>query len=904
MNILGVHDGHCASACILSDGILMAAVQEERFCNKKNKAGMPIGAINWLRSNFGIDKIALASYFIHEENWFEKAGKSRFRKHDLWEKDRLDSVINDFSWPIRKRVDPYFRNRLNDRIKQLRKIFPEEEIHVINHHTAHAASAYYGSHYSSDDDVLILTADGSGDGVSSTVQMGRGVMHPLSKTSRGGSIGEIYSLTTHYLGFRAWEHEYKLMGMAPYSIPDPQIVSGLSKLIRVDDAARFVSDIKVDFAYGYLERLYNRKRFDKICASLQTWFEDIMVKWVLAASKLMLDTPVKLACAGGTFMNVKGNQVISKLEEVEDMWIFPSSGDESTSIGAAMELFARECRSHGVDPKREIQPIDNLYLGPVEESWQIHERNLNDQGIEIQELSSRDSIRWIVESLSKGDIVARCSGNGEFGARALGNRTIMAPAHNLEIINPLNASIKHRCYDDETELLTLGGWRFFKDLTGEETAATRNPETDELEYQKITDYIVEEYEGDLCVFETKRISLHVTPAHGAWVRKRGGKHFEFEYAENLTQRHSHLKGGAKWRGREQEYFTLPSTLIYNKPVPPVKIPMDLWLEFFGYWVTDGHTHNDEEGHYITAISQKKGTKKYEVIESCLEKMSFHITPSHNHATNVTAIRICNKQLYDYMSQFGKAGDKYIPRDLLTLSTRQLKILFSAMIVGDGDPRGKGYRFRSKSRQLSDDMQEISLKLGYSPNTSREGGQGFSEEKIHHVRITTSPIAYVRDKNISRRPYCGKVYCVTVPKHHLLYIRRRGKVAISGNSFWMPFAPSILEEYAGLLIENPKRLKAKWMIQAFDTTEMGYKQLKAATHPYDKTARPQTVDSSNGDYYDILKGYHEATGNMGFLNTSFNLHGYPIVSNAEIGIDTFLKSGLKKMVIGNCALWKR
>lgn len=578
VRILGIHDGHNASACLLINGQIVLAVQEERMVNQKNKAGMPVNAIEYiLKENPGeLDYIALASKFIHEASWFDKKGRSRFRKHDLWEKNWLDYAVNKVSWPVRKNFDPYFTNRLENRKKQISKLVrmltgSMPEIKVIDHHQAHTASAYYGSHYSKDDRVVVLTADGSGDGISSTVKIGYdGKFEPISQTDRGGSVGEIYSLTTHYLGFRAWEHEYKLMGMAPYSTPDSEILAGLRSLMDVDHKARFTSNINNDFAYGYLEKLYKRKRFDRICASLQQWFEEIMVKWILAVSDTqpIRKTPIKLACAGGTFMNVKGNQVISQMDEVEDMFIFPSSGDESTSIGAAMQVYASYCIWHDLNPIEEIQPIDNMYLGPEDQSWDL-ETICRDIGeVEIHELSKREITDWIAEEVANGRVVARCTGRCEFGARALGNRTIMARAENLEITEELNASIKHR------------------------------------------------------------------------------------------------------------------------------------------------------------------------------------------------------------------------------------------------------------------------------------------------------------------------------------------------DFWMPFAPSILEEDQDKLLKNPKRLHARWMIQAFDTTEEGYRQLKAATHPYDKTARPQMVNPGTEEYYNILAVFKEKTNLSGLLNTSFNLHGYPIVKDARVAIDTFLNSGLKRMAIGNYAVYKK
>ena len=546
--------------------------------NEKNKPGMPINAIRELLRNYPeIDAVALASKWIHEPSWFDMKGKSRFRKHDLWEKGRMDYLVNKISWPLRKHFDPYFRNRLEDRKKLLRKIVAIDlPIKVVEHHRAHACTAYYGSHYSEEDHILVLTADGSGDGVSSTVNMGfSGWNIPrLAWTGRGGSVGEIYSLTTHYLGFRAWEHEYKLMGLASYASPDSDVLDGLRALMTVKKG-QFISSLNPDFAWDYLCKLYYRKRFDRICASLQQWFEEIMTKWVLSCSDTFLtpkEVPFKLACAGGTFMNVKGNKVISELEEVEDMFIYPSAGDETMCIGAAMDLYADYCVEHGMNPVEEIESVGSLYLGPQSEGWRVEELakeyRLKEKGIHIEKMDARTTTNWIVENLARGEIVARCSGRCEFGARALGNRTIMAMATDPRITDPLNAIIKQR------------------------------------------------------------------------------------------------------------------------------------------------------------------------------------------------------------------------------------------------------------------------------------------------------------------------------------------------DFWMPFAPSILEEDQHELLANPKNLRARWMIQAFDTTPIGTEQLAAAMHRYDKTVRPQTVTKENGQYHDILVGFKEQTGCSGFLNTSFNLHGFPIVKDARIAIETLLNSGLKNLVIENYALTKR
>ena len=441
--VLGIHDGHCSSAALLVNGVTTKAVQEERFVNIKNESGMPVNSISYCLDEVGkLDEVVLATKFIHKADWY--------RKQEFWEKTAQDYYWNKLTWWLRKRVDPYFRNRLSDRKKELGKIlqkqgfiFPPEKIKVVEHHTAHAASAYYGSDYQLDEKVTVITADGSGDGLSATVSRGKdGILRRDIVSTRDESIGEIYSLTTHYLGFRPWEHEYKLMGLAPYSEREASITDGLFSIMGVSDG-RFTTKLSADFAYDYLKRLYYKKRFDRICASLQYWYEVMMLKWI---KELVVDKDYsgKIACAGGDFMNVKANQIIAQQPFIEDMFVFPSSGDESTSIGACMKVYADYCLEHGLHPLEEVSPIEALYLGPpaMEKNQKEIEAQCAQRGWSCWEEDNVDT--YIVDLLEEGKIVARCSGRLEFGARALGNRSILADGSDVNIKTPLNAQVKHR----------------------------------------------------------------------------------------------------------------------------------------------------------------------------------------------------------------------------------------------------------------------------------------------------------------------------------------------------------------------------------------------------------------------------------------------------------------------------
>ncbi len=458
MKILGLHDGHCASAALLEDGVLKYALQEERMVNKKNEPGLPVNAIKWIISQIGdvneLDEIALSTLFIHEADWYRRQGH--------WEKGRKDYLANKVTWPIRKRFDPYFTHRLDNRKRDIRALLTELgakkeiPIKVVEHHQAHAASAYYSSPL---EHPLIMTADGSGDGLSATVSTTiDGYISRIEglQCTRDESPGELYSMVTYYMGFRPWDHEYKLMGMAPYSKVNEDVYSGLMKLIAVEKA-RFRSSISADFAYNELKKLLYRKRFDEICAGLQEWFEAVMCRWFeevyegINTNYKMFDmegSDGTFACAGGDFMNVKANMKIAELPCVKDIFFMPSAGDESTSIGAAMQVYADYCVDHGMNPKREIKPLQDLYLGPdaIEGDGLETEMLLDvakNRG-EISVIKAKNMETLVAETVESGGIVARCTGRLEFGARALGNRSILADPRSLQSIDTLNSQIKQR----------------------------------------------------------------------------------------------------------------------------------------------------------------------------------------------------------------------------------------------------------------------------------------------------------------------------------------------------------------------------------------------------------------------------------------------------------------------------
>ena len=322
---------------------------------------------------------------------------------------------------------------------------PLDRVEFVEHHTAHAAAAYYGwGRY--DDEVLVLTNDGAGDGLCASVSIGeeRGRLRRISEVQEAESIGNIYAVVTFLMGMVPLEHEYKLMGMAPYA-PDKgrdQVVEQLRPLMEFlpTDGMRWKRRNGLPatyYSYDFLREKLALKRFDWICAGLQAWVEEMLVEWT---RNCIRKTGIpRVALSGGVFMNVKANKMISELPELEELFVFPSCGDETNAIGAAYWLEAR-----GGTDGSAIPPLRDLYLGPTYDDDEVMSA-LNSRAGRTWSHRRSDNIGTeAAELLANGEIVARCSGRAEFGARALGNRSIMADPSRPEVIRIINEMIKSR----------------------------------------------------------------------------------------------------------------------------------------------------------------------------------------------------------------------------------------------------------------------------------------------------------------------------------------------------------------------------------------------------------------------------------------------------------------------------
>jgi len=356
------------------------------------------------------------------------------------------------------------------------------------------------------------------------------------------------------------------------------------------------------------------------------------------------------------------------------------------------------------------------------------------------------------------------------------------------------------CYDDKTEIFTENGWKLFKDLDVSERVATLNSDNNQLEYQQPTEYINESYSGDMYYGKNSLIDFAVTPNHNMFVCKskhlRRKKPFKFELnkMENLENYDLTFKKNCDWIGNDEEYIIIPehiTTKQHTDMCGEVKIKMSDWLKFFGFWMGDGWTTNDNSRHVGVCGYKQIGIDTMKEIKEIFDKYNISSTYNGNNT-----LRFFNRPLYNYLYQFGGANDKHIPKHILNLPKEKLEIFLEYYLRADGHIRENGRKTGySSSKNLANNLNEIALKLGISATMTNRGfrnGDKYIKGRLINQRYDAYDINFYLEsnknnltptlpaKNIIKGTYDGNIYCVTVP-NHILYVRRNGKSYWCGNS---------------------------------------------------------------------------------------------------------------------------
>jgi len=477
MIVLGVHDGHNCSAAIMKDGKIIAAVQEERFTRLKNESGFPKNSIDFCLKVCGItasqvDIWALAT-FEHEPHFVRTKRDAVFEVKDyLYEQKHywdpklsgkpvdLHNMVEDMIKTNPKLIhqmhydfsfmkpgmssEEYVKLFLEERKKCISRIYSvsPDRIKVMEHHICHGYYAYFGSPFRNKD-VVIISLDSFGDGKNAVVRtVKNGKIETVVEMDQN-DLGRFYRMITLYLGMKPADHEYKVMGLAGYAKPKyiQEIVDILEDTLQVDGLKIVHKNRPKDF-YRFIQQKFEGHRFDNIAGAAQLFLENIVCKWV---SNLVEHTGIRnIVISGGVSMNVKMNKRIAELECVDDIFVCPSGGDESTSIGAAYAASYNEYSSQGKNADVIIAPLENVYLGPEYSDEEIETALSNNKVVDKFKIMRNVTNDFVARKIADGRVVARFNGCMEFGARALGNRSILANPTDRDVIPIINHKIKSR----------------------------------------------------------------------------------------------------------------------------------------------------------------------------------------------------------------------------------------------------------------------------------------------------------------------------------------------------------------------------------------------------------------------------------------------------------------------------
>ena len=442
---------HDSAACILKNGEIIAAAQEERFTRKKHDPSYPKNAIKFVLdfANLKLSEVDQIVFFEKPFLKFERLletyvafapkGFISFAKAmPLWIKEKL-----------------FQKNLLFNKLKEHDQNYKSDEnIYFSDHHLSHAASAFFPSPFN---EAVILTADGVGEWATTTVAIGKGNKLEIKKEIHfPHSLGLLYSAFTYYTGFKVNSGEYKLMGLAPYGVPiyEDKIKSNLINV--KEDGSFHLDQSYFNYATGLtmtnkkFDNLFGQKVRDSkhekltqfhmdIAASIQKVTEDIMIKLIKSLKEEFNIS--NLCLAGGVALNCVANGKILKEKIFDNIWVQPAAGDAGGSLGAALALWhIDQNNSRKVDHNDSMQ---GSYLGPEYSQKEIEEQ-LDKAGAKYEIIDEEELLDKTATDLSNEEAIGWFQGRMEFGPRALGGRSILGDPRSEKMQKNLNLKVKYR----------------------------------------------------------------------------------------------------------------------------------------------------------------------------------------------------------------------------------------------------------------------------------------------------------------------------------------------------------------------------------------------------------------------------------------------------------------------------
>jgi len=462
MIIVGLNAYHGdASAVLLRDGELVAAVEEERFRRVKHWAGFPREAMRACLTMAGVRAQEVERFAVSRDpraHWVRKALFTLRRRPGpglVWDRLKNASRVHDVTETLAESLD-------------VDRGWVQGRMHWVEHHPAHLASAFFVSPF---DEAAVCAIDGFGDFVSTSWAIGRGrALDVLGRVYFPHSLGLVYLAVTQYLGFPKYGDEYKVMGLAPYG--EPAYANALRQLIHLKPDGGFELDlayfrhwsdgVSMTWTDGEptigpvytpkLEELLGppRKpdeplepRHEAIAASLQVVFEEAAFH-VLNALYRQTRLP-RLCLAGGCAMNSVMNGKIRERTPFQEIYIQPAAADNGTALGAAFYIW------HQVMGQPRSFAMTHAYWGPQFRALEIRQeleargKDLRQRGCVMQKIDDEGKLcAWTAERVARGQVVGWFQGRMEWGARALGNRSILADPRRHDMRDIINTKIKFR----------------------------------------------------------------------------------------------------------------------------------------------------------------------------------------------------------------------------------------------------------------------------------------------------------------------------------------------------------------------------------------------------------------------------------------------------------------------------